>query len=145
MQIFPFISSFRFNIVVFDAGAISSFHEVATPFGNISVDKDVRNDLIASGLFDMSSPNVDEEEHSIEMQFPYIFKAMTGSRSYNVVPIMVDRLNSSDLDNVATVLAPYLVDPSNLFVVSRYQLYSRTNITKKNLYNFKKELKLKPK
>jgi predicted class III extradiol MEMO1 family dioxygenase len=38
----------------------------------------VVNELYATGMFERMKKSVDEDEHSIEMQLPYIVRAMNG-------------------------------------------------------------------
>jgi AmmeMemoRadiSam system protein B len=45
---------------------------IATPVGNIAVDRDVVKELMETGMFDELNLRDDENEHSLEMQFPYI-------------------------------------------------------------------------
>ena len=45
--------------------SISSFAEVSTPFGNIPVDDAVRDELMSTGLFDLTPVEADVEEHSL--------------------------------------------------------------------------------
>jgi AmmeMemoRadiSam system protein B len=72
----------------------------------------------------------DENEHSIEMQLPFLAHLMAGARgaawqsSATIVPIMVGRIGGSAAggskvaDVLAAALAPFLADASNLFVIS---------------------------
>ena len=63
--------------------------------------------------------SVDEEEHSIEMQLPYVAKVMEGSRdSFTIVPILVGSLKESNEIEYGKLLSKYLADPSTLFVIS---------------------------
>jgi len=69
------------------------------------------------------SKNVDEEEHSLEMHLPYIYKIL--SRNFPdetsfppLVPIMVGNTSATIEHNLGLVLAPYLADPENAFVIS---------------------------
>jgi AmmeMemoRadiSam system protein B len=65
------------------------------------------------------SKSVDEEEHSLEMQLPFIFAAMSGStQPYVIVPVMVGQLGKTLGPRIGQVLGPYLDDPSNFFVIS---------------------------
>lgn len=91
------------------------------------------------------SINVDEAEHSMEMELPYIRAIFAGREDVKIVPIMIGALStdseaqygegrgraclgvlwmvdSSRTDHVdlsaGKILAGYLDDPSNLFVVS---------------------------
>ncbi len=52
--------------------------EYATPLGNITLDRTTIDELYATGAFEWMQKSVDEEEHSIEMQLPYIYKMMQG-------------------------------------------------------------------
>jgi hypothetical protein len=47
---------------------LSGASVLETPLGNLNVDHDVRRDLMATGLFDVMSSEVDADEHSLEMQ-----------------------------------------------------------------------------
>lgn len=71
------------------------------------------------------SQSVDEEEHSIEMHLPYIHRLLqrqypnTPTAQYPpLVPIMVGSTSAGTERAFGALLAPYLADPSNLFVVS---------------------------
>jgi hypothetical protein len=63
------------------------------------------------------SVSVDEREHSLEMHLPYIVQVM-GQRQYTLVPIMVGAINEAAEQRFGRLLAPYLADPENLFVIS---------------------------
>jgi AmmeMemoRadiSam system protein B len=60
---------------------------------------------------------VDENEHSIEMQLPYIAHLMKG-RACTLVPIMVGATSPEKEAEFARVLAPFFDDPKNFFVIS---------------------------
>jgi hypothetical protein len=47
---------------------ITGANILETPLGNLVVDTEARQNLIASGLFDVMNSSVDSEEHSLEMQ-----------------------------------------------------------------------------
>jgi AmmeMemoRadiSam system protein B len=70
-----------------------------------------------SGYFDFMDKDVDEAEHSIEMQLPFIQKLMKGN-DYTVVPIMVGNINKASEELFGKILAPYLEDKSNFFAIS---------------------------
>lgn len=80
--------------------------------------------------------SVDETEHSIEMHLPYVAKVMADFKdSFTIVPILVGSLNPDKEAVYGSILAPYLADPQNLFVISsdfchwgqrfRYTFYDR--------------------
>ena len=79
----------------------------------------VYRELKSTGLFEEMSLSVDEEEHSIEMQLPYIAKVMEAFRdSFTIVPILVGALKQSGEIKYGKLLSKYLADPNTLFVIS---------------------------
>ncbi|KAK5580894.1 hypothetical protein RB653_000918 [Dictyostelium firmibasis] len=90
-----------------------------TPLGDLMVDKETSNKLYNTGNFIWNTKGVDEDEHSLEMQLPYIAKIAEKRLSeLSIVPIMVGSL-SVDLEELyGKILAPYFDDPENFFVIS---------------------------
>ena len=118
----------------------------------------MRKSLLGTGKFVDLALKQDEDEHSIEMQFPYIAKIMekyvevdifsfsracllicsalevvlvwvdkmvtvvllnfSYANNFTIIPILVGSLSFSEEQGVGEVLAPYLADPSNVFVIS---------------------------
>lgn len=71
------------------------------------------------------SPEVDEDEHSLEMQYPYIrhvwkkyVRTSHKSLDVRVVPLLVGSLSPRMAERYAQILEPYAVDPATMFVVS---------------------------
>jgi len=65
------------------------------------------------------SLDVDEDEHSIEMHLPYIAYRMPSKKnSFTIVPILVGSLSYSNEEVYGKILAPYLADTNNLFIIS---------------------------
>lgn len=68
------------------------------------------------------SIEVDEAEHSLEMHLPYIYKMLSRTFSAGsfppLVPILVGSTSSDVEKEYGRLLAPYLADPSNVFIVS---------------------------
>jgi AmmeMemoRadiSam system protein B len=56
--------------------ALTTTIKCKTPFYDLIVDTQVNNELHATGHFEWLALDVDEKEHSVEMQFPYIAKIM---------------------------------------------------------------------
>ena len=96
---------------------LSSCSAYAAPNGSIPIDGAVYNELAATGSFDEMTREVDEQEHSLEMHVPYIVQIM-GKATYTLVPIMVGALSEADEARYGQLLAPYLADPQNFFVIS---------------------------
>ena len=96
---------------------LTSCQAYATPIGALRVDEAVRDELAATGEFDEMTLAVDEREHSLEMHLPYIVHVM-GGRPFTLVPIMVGALSEASEARYGRLLAPYLSDRQNLFVIS---------------------------
>eukprot|EP00602_Paraphysomonas_sp_CaronLab_P002561 CAMPEP_0185018602 /NCGR_PEP_ID=MMETSP1103-20130426/1268_1 /TAXON_ID=36769 /ORGANISM="Paraphysomonas bandaiensis, Strain Caron Lab Isolate" /LENGTH=263 /DNA_ID=CAMNT_0027548459 /DNA_START=135 /DNA_END=926 /DNA_ORIENTATION=+ len=97
---------------------ISGASVLETPVGNLTVDEAVRSDLLRTGAFDVMSKRDDEEEHSLEMQLPYIAQIFGRREGITVVPINTCSLISRSPHDYAQIFMPYFKDPTNLFVIS---------------------------
>lgn len=76
-------------------------------------------ELNETGKFDVMDLTMDEEEHSIEMQLPYIAKVMANKKDcFTIVPVFVGAINSHQEQEYGKFFGPYLADPENLFVIS---------------------------
>ena len=96
---------------------LSTCSKYATPLGSININEAIYDELASTGLFDEMQLSVDEREHSLEMHLPYIVHVM-GGVDYTLVPIMVGALNDGAEKRFGHLLAPYLADSQNLFVIS---------------------------
>ncbi|CAI2172174.1 11595_t:CDS:2 [Funneliformis geosporum] len=102
-RVFIFGPSHHFNLT---KCALSQCTQYETPLGNLKLDTEMSRD-------------VEEEEHSIEMHLPYTYKILESKvDSIKIVPIMVGSLNSTKETFYGELFAPYLADPSNLFIIS---------------------------
>lgn len=99
--------------------AVSQCSTYETPLYSLQIDRNISQELIDTGHFEVMSMEADEDEHSIEMQLPYIAKVMEGVKgSFKIVPIMVGSLSTSNEIKYGKLLAKYLEDPSICFVIS---------------------------
>jgi len=103
--------------------ALSKHAKYATPLGDLIIDKKTVDELAATGKFDTMSTDADENEHSLEMHLPYIYKVLSQSfdspSSYpHLIPILVGNTNSTREKSYGAILAPYLADPTSVFVIS---------------------------
>ncbi|PSC72228.1 cell motility mediator [Micractinium conductrix] len=96
---------------------LSPAEEYGTPLGPIRLDADVIGELRATGSFKELSPSADEAEHSLELHLPYLAHVLRG-QEWSLVPVVVGALSTESEAAYGALLAPYLSDPSNLFVVS---------------------------
>lgn len=107
-----------------------------TPLYDLAIDTAVYDELKRSGEFSQLSLEQDEDEHSIEMQLPFIAKVMERFRGrFTIVPMVVGNLSPEREAVYGRILAPHLANSSNVFVISsdfchwgrrfRYQYYDK--------------------
>ncbi|KIK75851.1 hypothetical protein PAXRUDRAFT_835535 [Paxillus rubicundulus Ve08.2h10] len=96
---------------------VSGCDYYVTPLGNLLLDKDTIGKLLKTGKFGTMSIDTDKDEHSIEMHLPYVRQIFKDS-DITVVPILVGSINSTQEKTYGSILAPYLADPENFFVIS---------------------------
>lgn len=90
--------------------------------GNLTIDRETV-DLLHSGAdFEWMSQDTDEDEHSLEMHLPYIHKILSqnfpAAETPPLVPIMIGNTSANMEKRLGNLLAPYLKDPENAFVIS---------------------------
>ncbi|KAF2743652.1 UPF0103-domain-containing protein [Sporormia fimetaria CBS 119925] len=127
--------------------ATTSFDYYGTPLGNLPIDKDLVETLAAQADMGYMSASVDEAEHSLEMHLPYIYKMLSmhfaPTHLPPLVPIMVGSTSPTCERRLGRLLAPYLSNPLNIFILSsdfchwgdrfRYTYYAPLNGSRKHL------------
>ncbi|XP_026465683.1 protein MEMO1-like [Ctenocephalides felis] len=99
--------------------ALSSARKYKTPLYDLLIDTGIYKELEATGEFEWMDMQTDEDEHSIEMHLPYIAKVMSDYKDqYTVIPILVGSIPPEREAVYGELLAKYLADPQNLFVIS---------------------------
>jgi predicted class III extradiol MEMO1 family dioxygenase len=122
--------------------ATTACDKYGTPIGNLTVDIALVREIKQTWQLDTMSRQVDEDEHSLEMHLPYIYKMLSlyvfihsawihmlippsqnssfqrDPASVPIVPIMVGNTDAAAEAHYGSLLAPYLSDPSNIFVIS---------------------------
>ncbi|KAL5412529.1 hypothetical protein PMIN04_009830 [Paraphaeosphaeria minitans] len=106
--------------------ATTGCSEYGTPLGNLTVDTQLVETIRKGWNLKTMSRQQDEDEHSLEMHLPYIYKMLSlhnsafksNSSSVPLVPILVGATNSATERDLGSKLAPYLADPTNLFIIS---------------------------
>ena len=109
-------------------------NEIETPINNIPVDNTLRLELLQTGEFSTMSQRTDENEHSGEMQYPFISKVFTdfqadtttntttnqnqNQTSLQILPIMVGAISKQDHEHFGKLLAPILSRPNIFTVIS---------------------------
>jgi len=105
--------------------AISNAHTIETPLGNLQVNSKLRDEIlnISKPSFSLMDQSIDEDEHSGEMQYPYIAKVLSdlhvlGESQIRVLPIMVGSLTTRSEEHYGKVLAPFLSRQDIFTVIS---------------------------
>ena len=103
--------------------ALSGHAKYATPLGDLVLDQETIRKLKETGEFDDLSKQADETEHSLEMHIPYLYKMFSRSFSSpseypSLIPILVGGTDEAAEKAYGEMLAPYLADPTSIFVIS---------------------------
>ncbi|KAL5252500.1 hypothetical protein ACHWQZ_G015320 [Mnemiopsis leidyi] len=99
--------------------ALSKCSKFETPLYDLVTDSETVAQLYKSELFTDFDVYDDENEHSLEMQYPYIAKVMQGYKdNFKIVSIIVGDVSLDHAKKYAKVLEPLLADPHTVFVVS---------------------------
>lgn len=99
--------------------ALSPASIYETPLGNLVIDREIYDELYATNVFEEMTLKTDEDEHSIELQLPFIVKAMSKrTQPYTIVPMMVGSIKPEKEATFGKILSKYLAQPENAFVIS---------------------------
>lgn len=105
--------------------AVTTFAAFETPFGDLPVDAEIIKALHDTGKFSDIPRQRDEDEHSLEMHLPYLWKRLeqthgkdSSSWPIKIVPVLIGDNDGPKEKAFGTILAPYLQDPENAFIVS---------------------------
>lgn len=62
----------------------------------------------------------EENEHSLEMHLPYIYKVFSdaGNKDVLLLPMMVGQVKNKDMPKYAEKLKTLFLDPKTLFIIS---------------------------
>jgi hypothetical protein len=60
-----------------EKAALTKCTHYGTPLGNLPIDAATTAELHKTGQFDWMTQDVDEDEHSLEMHLPYIYKILS--------------------------------------------------------------------
>lgn len=99
--------------------ALTQTVEYETPLYNLIIDQEINKELYNTGKFEKMNQQVDEDEHSIEMQLSYVAKVMESKRgNFKIVPVMVGGIRSDKEKMYGELFAKYFMNPRTLFVIS---------------------------
>jgi len=103
------------HVMSFDGASVYNTGDYITPLGRVVVNKEIANKLIRENrVFDFPT-TAHLQEHSIEVQLPFIQYYFTGQPA--IVPVIVGTNNESTIKKIAEALKPWFT-PDNLFIIS---------------------------
>jgi MEMO1 family protein len=99
----------------FEGASVYKSGDYITPLGKITVNREIAGKLISDNkVFDFPE-NAHKQEHSIEVQIPFIQYYFKDTPQ--IVPIILGTNNEYTVKKIAEALKPYFTD-DNLFVIS---------------------------
>ena len=102
----------------FQGCGLTSFEKFETPFGQINVDVKYNKKLLNKNkIFFEVTKSVDINEHSIEMELPFL-KYIFNNKEFNIIPIIVGDNNFETNKIIAEILYELYEDKKTLFVIS---------------------------
>lgn len=96
---------------------VSNANVLSTPLGDLRVDPELREELLQLEGFDCMTQSMEEDEHSGELQFPYV-KHCIGNRNITVTPVMCGSLSTAAEKAYGERLRPILLRDNVLTIVS---------------------------
>lgn len=108
---------------------LSGFDKLSTPLGNLTVNKRLVHKLLSINdddaedgeeLFKLMNEDVDEDEHSLEMQFSCISNLIheRGLTNVKVVPVLISHADETHLNKFVEILIKFLKEDKYSVVIS---------------------------
>jgi len=101
--------------VTFKGLALDARGAWETPFCDVPIDEDLASALLAADPGVVDAPHVHTDEHSLEMQMPFLAHLVPGLK---IVPILMGRQSRDEVDRLASVLSSVLPGRSAVLVAS---------------------------
>ncbi len=99
----------------FSGAALSPDASWDSPLGAVGVDRDVNAELLAASSVFTESRGAHAEEHSLEVQVPFVQTVLPEAK---IVPILLADVSEEDLEQIAEALAPLLRRPDVVLIAS---------------------------
>lgn len=98
---------------------VSICNEIETPFGNLNVNTEICNELLNQKGFSKLDKQDDENEHSLEMQYPYLYQTLYKYKCTPlIIPIMVGEVDLESCEYYGKILSVLLERDDTVFVIS---------------------------
>jgi AmmeMemoRadiSam system protein B len=99
----------------FDGVAAHSRGAWETPLGRAPIDEGIAEAVLEAGAVVFDDPDVHRDEHSLEMQMPFLQRLVPGLR---IVPLLMGSQSRAEVEALAAALAKALVGRPALLVAS---------------------------
>ncbi len=99
----------------YEGASIYSKGNYETPLGEVEVDIELAEKLIAESDMFSFQPEAHLTEHSLEVQLPFLQYHL--NKAFKIIPIVIGTQDKSACRDIAAVLKPYFT-AKNLFVIS---------------------------
>jgi AmmeMemoRadiSam system protein B len=103
----------------FGGVALQAHGSWETPLGRVPIDEEVAAGLLGSGAGVLDHPDVHREEHSLEMQMPFLQRLVSDLR---IVPAMMGSQSRHEVDSLAEALAGALSGREDVIMVASSDL-----------------------
>lgn len=103
------------HVMSFEGASVYYTGDFITPLGKIKVNKEIANILRNSSRLFNHPVSAHQQEHSLEVQIPFIQYHFTGNPM--IVPIIIGTNNTATIKKIAETLKPWFTS-DNLFVIS---------------------------
>ncbi|KAF1951655.1 UPF0103-domain-containing protein [Byssothecium circinans] len=135
----------------FTSALVTDCDSYLTPLGDLTIDKATTAQISQEWGLSSMNQSTDEDEHSLEMHLPYIYKMLSlrnasfqaDPTSVPLIPLLIGATSRSTERSLGQNLSKYLYDPTNVFVISsdfchwgsrfRYTYYQPPTGSPKNL------------
>lgn len=92
-----------------------------TPLGDVPVDSDLAGKLINKKAFVDYAPEAFAREHSIEVQIPFLQKALPEG-SFRIVPVLFGKFKSESYNHLKNVLSGIMAEETDVLLVASTDL-----------------------
>ncbi len=103
------------HTTVFNGASVYCSGNFETPLGTVPVDLELAKKLVAENKILKDYPDAHQNEHSIEVQLPFLQVHM--KTDIKIVPVIIGSQDVETSRKLAAILKPYL-NEKNLFVIS---------------------------
>ena len=103
----------------FDGVAVQAHGAWETPLGRVPIDEEIAGALLDAGAGILEHPDVHRDEHSLEMQMPFLQRLVLDLR---IVPAMMGSQSRHEVDSLAEALASALAGRDDAIMVASSDL-----------------------